>query len=164
MKFIYPLVGVSILLTAVASQTDLTLEPKAKGVDVVTACLRKMKRLGAFPDDYGFIRRVALVESSFGDMNSTYRDNYFGGIWQLDQINFDKTKNSTLNRYHVAIFNDWGINWTNVTWNDCLKPLYSGLATRLYSLSLGTTIPGTIEGQVASISSKLELLLLYSLN
>jgi hypothetical protein len=161
-KFIYPLVGVSILLTAVAAQTtDLTLQPKAKGVDVVTGCLRKMKRLGAFPDDYGFIRRVALVESSFGDMNSTYRDNYFGGIWQLDQINFNKTKDSTLNPYHTAIFNDWGVNWTTVTWDDCLKPLYSGLATRLYSLSLGTPIPipGTIEGQVNSKSSKLNILL-----
>jgi hypothetical protein len=152
MNFIYPLVGVTILVTLVASQTDLTLEPKAKGVDVTDASLRKIKRAGVFPEDYSFMRRCALVESSFGDKEFTYRDNYFGGIWQLERSNFEKTKNSNLTSYHTAIFNNWGINWTSVTWNDCLKPLYSGLATRLYSLSLGVDvpIPGTVEEQAST--------------
>jgi hypothetical protein len=150
MDILYSLLGVTLLITFVASQTDLTLEPKAKGVDVTDACLRKMKRSRVFPEDHSFMRRCALVESSFGDKEFTYRDKYFGGIWQLDQFNFEKTKNSTLDSYHTSIFNHWGINWTTVTWKDCLKPFYSALATRLYFLSLGSPLPGTVEEQASA--------------
>jgi hypothetical protein len=150
MDILYSLLGATLLITLVASRTDLTLEPKAKGVDVTDACLRKMKRSGVFPEDHSFMRRCALVESSFGDKEFTYRDKYFGGIWQLDQFNFEKTKNSTLNSYHAFLFNNWGINWTTVTWKDCLKPFYSALATRLYFLSLGSPLPGTVEEQASA--------------
>lgn len=52
-------------------------------------------------------------------------------IFQVDQSKFTATKlvsSIILN----AVQTEYGIDWPAVTWNDLLKPLYSGLAARLY--------------------------------
>ena len=63
---------------------DLTLQSGASGVDVVDATILKIDSVSADGDllqnDLGFLKRIALVESNFGDEVGQYED---GGIWQV---------------------------------------------------------------------------------
>lgn len=56
--------------------------PEAKGDSIVKEVEDCMKELG-FPDDKGFLRRIAWVESKYGTDKNTYRSGYHGGIWQV---------------------------------------------------------------------------------
>lgn len=71
---------------------DKTLVPETKGVDVVCEVINKIDKI--FPDDERMLRRIAYVESKFGEDWNTYREGYHGGIWQIDKIGFD---NATIN-------------------------------------------------------------------
>ena len=75
--------------------------------------------------------RIALVESDFGQDGNTFRDGYYGGIWQVNEEYFDDTKNITSERLDVVL-NPFYVNWITTTWMDHVKPLYSGIAARLY--------------------------------
>ena len=59
---------------------------------------------------------------------------------------FEGTKSSSLAPFHEEIKNYFGIDWSVVIWEDLRKPLYSGLAARLYmqwnsgGVSIGTSV------------------------
>ena len=63
---------------------DNTLVADATGADVVDAALLKIDAVTGFNvvlrNDFGFLRRIALVESSFGE---TTGQNQLEGIWQV---------------------------------------------------------------------------------
>lgn len=144
------LVLVSWLGRTEAQSLDLTVQPGAKGRDVVDAVVRIIDRSGIFPEDSGFLRRWAYVQTRFGEDLATYRNGYYGGIWQVDQDDFEATKNTQANpklaELHRALQNLF-IDWPSVTWQDLLKPLYSGLAASLFLTTLPATIPGTLQEQ-----------------
>ena len=38
-------------------------------------------------DDQGLLLRIACVESNYGNDTDTFRDGYYGGIWQVNVFN-----------------------------------------------------------------------------
>ena len=132
---------------------DLTLVPRANGSNVVNAVVSKIEASHIFPTDHRLLRRIAYVESKDGENRNTYRQGYFGGIWQMDEVAFNDTLDTAshpalVNRF-AAIKKSFGIDWRQVVWEDLLKPLYSGLAARLFLSNIAATIPlaGNIEEQ-----------------
>ena len=99
-----------------------------------------------------FLKRIALVESNFGEHPDTFRPRYFGGIWQVDEIGFNDTKDVVSHRKLLpgkldrvtAVF---GIDWRNAMWKDLLEPLYSGIAAQLHLGNVEEAIPSTLHGQ-----------------
>ena len=54
---------------------------------------------------------------------------------------FDQTKSSSLSGFHHEIQASFSIDWSSVTWVDLRKPLYSGIAARLYlQLKAGSVV------------------------
>ena len=133
----------------IASAVDKTLEERASGKDVVEAVVEKIRRAN-FPDDSQFIRRLAHVETKDGVSNLTYypATNY-AGIWKVNESFYNKTKDPSLSNQHAAIQSAFNIAWANTTQQDLLKPLYSGLAARLYIDSVGQTIPQRLKDQAS---------------
>ncbi|CAH0768272.1 unnamed protein product [Bemisia tabaci] len=135
---------------------DRTLEPGAHGRDVVETVVYRIHRSRVFPDDRDFFRRVAYTESNFGDDPRTYRNGYYGGIWQFDRLKTTQHDGPydvitpQLKSIHAAIKQRMGIDWMQVKKEDLLKPFYSGLAARIHieqtRLSRGP-IPDDIHGQ-----------------
>ena len=129
----------------------------ANGADVVSQVIDRFNCSGWETDEtvLRFLKRTALVESDFGQDADTFRDGYYGGIWQVDEDAFDDTQNTSVHTELLpAITEIFGINWVNdVTWMDLLKPLYSGIAARLYLSIQPTPIPipetSNITGQAA---------------
>ena len=68
---------------------DKTLVPETNGEDVVCEVIKKISDSNIFPDDKKMLRRIAFVESRFGEDSGTYRHDHHGGIWQIDKIGFD---------------------------------------------------------------------------
>jgi hypothetical protein len=87
-----------------------------------------------------FLLEIAMIESRLGtDPNHVrYNGNSGRGVWQLDRIGFEETKNTSshpsLKIYHKRLL-EFGIDWEKVEWNDCNKPLYGAIAARLLILS-----------------------------
>ena len=53
-----------------------------------------------------------------------------------------------LPRKHGIIMQIFGIDWVNdITWKDLLKPLYSGIAARLYLSNFPEEIPSCLPDQ-----------------
>ena len=82
---------------------------------------------------------------------NTYRDGYYGGIYQVDQIGFQDTQDvashpGLANKYE-AIMDNYGIDWPSVQYEDLEKPLYSGIASRLYISNNPLPIPEDRNGQ-----------------
>jgi uncharacterized protein YegL len=139
------LVGLSF-----SQKVDLTIEPNAKGEDVVEAVVKKVKASGIFPKDNELLLRIAYAETKFGNSPNYFGDSS-GGIWKLDENALLKTQDTvahpSLTMIHYKIVAKFGINWRAVTKVDLLKPLYSGLAGQLFLKTLPESIPGTIEEQ-----------------
>lgn len=68
---------------------DNTLVPGTKGEDVVCEVIKKIENSLLFPGDEKLLRRIAYVESKFGEDRNTYRKGYHGGTWQIDRIGFE---------------------------------------------------------------------------
>lgn len=138
-----------------AQGVDLTLVPRASGSDVVNAVVSKIEASHIFPTDHRLLRRIAYVESKDGEDQNTYRQGYFGGIWQMDRLAFadtlDTSSHPALVNKFAAIEESFGIDWRQVVWEDLLRPLYSGLAARLFLSNIAATIPlaGNTEEQAA---------------
>ena len=71
---------------------DLTLDAGSRGVAVVDATLVKInsalkKAKEDLKNDFGFLKRIALVESNFGEANLAHPN---GGIWQVGESLFCK--------------------------------------------------------------------------
>ena len=97
-----------------------------------------------------FLMRIAAVESDYGRANHTYRQDYHGGIWQVDEANFQATRASeggTLDQPISFISLRLGIDWLDITWEDLRRPLYSGLAALLELILTGESIPNDVAGQ-----------------
>ena len=125
------------------------------GVDVVRKVTFRFKYSG-WETDYNiiilFLTRIALVESDFGEDPLTFRPGYYGGIWQIDEDVFNDTKNisahSQLSSELDEVSRIFGIDWVNdITWQDLVKPLYSGIAARLYLSNNPAPIPTTLQEQ-----------------
>ena len=124
---------------------DLTTQEGTNGSSVVTACLSRLRDSAIFTADNEMMRRIAYVETDDGDDPDTYRANYNGGIWAVDEDLFDETQNtasySSLSTLHQSIETEFSIDWSSVVWNDLRKPLYSALAARLYLTTVSASIP-----------------------
>ena len=60
---------------------------EAKGEDVVDACISQMaEKLSVTPNDFSLLRRLALVESNFGNNEEAVKRNSAGGIWQVKYL------------------------------------------------------------------------------
>ena len=92
--------------------------PEDKGQSVVREVVSQLKAI--FGDDHDFMYRIACVESDFGNHPNTYRDNYHGGIWQVDKIGFADTQNVASHPRLKARFEQiqaaTGISWQNAIW------------------------------------------------
>ncbi len=79
------LLAFALGITNVESQAaqDLTRVPEAQGAAVVEASVAQITGSGIFPADNNFLRRIACVESRDGTHPNTYRNGYYGGIWQV---------------------------------------------------------------------------------
>ena len=62
---------------------DATLQPEAKGHNVVETVVNRIEYNCMFDDDRMFLRRLAYVETSDGMLHDTYPDDYHGGIWKV---------------------------------------------------------------------------------
>ena len=137
------------------AQIDRTREPGASGGAVVTLTVNLIRQAVTLrlPDDKELLRRIALVETWDGTDKDTYRDNYHGGIWQVDEDMFDKTQlmvgSTKTSRLAANIQIQFGVDWQAITWEDLRKPLYSGLAASLFLSDIKETIPhaSDVEGQ-----------------
>ena len=124
---------------------------EANGTEVVDDVISRIDNSGIFPPNHGFLRRIAWVESRFGNHSDTFRNDYHGGIWQVDEIGFNDTQDtsahSNLIRKYELIQEKFNIDWRSVTWEDLRKPLYSGLAARLFLSNVVEPIPSDLCGQ-----------------
>jgi len=64
-----------------ARSVDKTLVPGSTEVEVVDACIEKLNSLSTLTNDFGLTKRIAYVESRFGNLTSGASD--VGGIWQV---------------------------------------------------------------------------------
>jgi hypothetical protein len=81
--FIYFCISVFAICPLVVCRADDTTTPKTKGSSVVSSAVGKIKNSHIFPDDRGFLQRIARAESNCGNHYNTYRSGYYGGIWQV---------------------------------------------------------------------------------
>jgi hypothetical protein len=144
------------LLLPLSQADDKTIVPKEKGKDVVEAVVDRIRNAKIFEEDFSFLRRIAYVESKDGTDPDTYRDGYCGGIWQVDEIAFKDTQKPEshpgLKAKYDAIKAAFKIDgkdlaWSKVVWDDLKKPLYSGLAARLYLSIVEELIPENLDKQ-----------------
>ncbi|CAH1778080.1 unnamed protein product, partial [Owenia fusiformis] len=104
-----------------------------KGRTVVDKALEKLSKY----DDKGkkFLKNIAKVESKYGMDENTYRKDYHGGIWQVDEVGFEDTKDTKshpkLTERYKKIKEIYGIDWEKVEWDDLEDPFMSALAARL---------------------------------
>lgn len=128
-----------------AQRQDSTRVPESSGSAVVQATVALIQNSGIFPDDRQLLRRIAWVESKDGTDSRTYRQGYHGGIWQVDMVGFQDTLDTTahpgLDAKFREIQQEFGIDWPSVQWEDLRKPLYSGLAARLFLSNVAESIP-----------------------
>ncbi|XP_068743969.1 uncharacterized protein [Montipora capricornis] len=128
--------------------TRMATTPGGKGAAVVKEVVDTINGLGIFPYDHKFLCRVAWVESKYGQDKGTYRPGYYGGIWQVDNIGYQETiTQSGLKKYWDKIKAKLGIDWSKTTWRDLEKPLYSGLAARLFLARIPAPIPTDLPSQ-----------------
>ena len=136
------------------------------GEDAVAKAIEMVKEISieAGLDDISvFLYRIARAESNLGRHASTFREGYFGGIWQIDKIGFEETQKNgshpSLNRIHTAVERKFkfpegtplghlpGVKWKEASWKDCLIPAYSCVAARLLLAIKQGKIPDSLEGQ-----------------
>lgn len=121
------------------AQLDLTVAINASGTNVVLATISIIDGSGVFSDDDRFLRRVAHAESRDGLDPDTFRDDYNGGIWQVDEQNFLKTTDRATfpsltepGGIYERLLSDLNLDWTVAVWEDLRKPLISAVAARIF--------------------------------
>ena len=130
---------------ALCVAVDDTLREGTSGSAVVRAVIGRIEDTTIFPNDNQLLRRIAYVESRDGTDSGTYRNGYYGGIWQVDEMVFENTQDTTshpaLAAKLDAIQQIFGIDWRTLRWQDLRRPLYSGLAARLFLANVPAAIP-----------------------
>lgn len=151
----YQLALLSLISFAVLAQqivsgqvTDLTRQPGAAGSNVVFATVSLIQDSGLFPEDNRLLRRIAYVESRDGVEVNTFRDDYFGGIWQVDADIFNETLNTDvypeLLDLYTELLSELGIDWSIARWENLLAPFFSALAAQIYfTIIVDEAIPPT---------------------
>lgn len=122
---------------------QLEMEPAIAAIDAVEAVM---------PSD-GFLLEIGQVESKLGKDPNTYRDDYHGGIMQVDEIGYADTKDlkahPKLKAKHDLIKQEFGIDWMDTSWEDLRDPLHSAIAARLKLSNVPASIPETMEDRAA---------------
>ena len=72
-----------IVYAVVCSCVDQTRQPGAIGSEVVDAVVNLIRESCLFADDKRFLVRLAYVQSHDGHDAKTFRNGYYGGIWQV---------------------------------------------------------------------------------
>mmetsp|Transcript_197 Transcript_197/g.284 ORF Transcript_197/g.284 Transcript_197/m.284 type:complete len:179 (-) Transcript_197:115-651(-) len=126
-------------------------------VDKAIALVAEVSNDARLSDASVFLRRIAKAESDFGRHPSTFRNSYYGGIWQVDRVGYEETKNvmahPSLRRLHASVEKkfSWmglpGVVWSKSSWNDCIIPAYSCMAARLFLALITTSIPRSLPDQ-----------------
>ena len=80
---------------ALCVAVDDTLREGASGSAVVRAVVGRIEDANIFPNDNQLLRRIAYVQSKDGTNKNTYRIGYYGGIWQMNEVGFQCTQNTT---------------------------------------------------------------------
>ena len=151
--FIIVAIGISIYYQEnVHDKVNLAREPEAAGHDVADAAVSQIERAKIFEDNHmlDYVRRVAVVESRDGLDNTTYREGYHGGLWQVDEVLFLATQNTSypiLIDKHKLVKMHFDIDWLLLQWIDLRRPLLSALATCLYECTLDEKVPSSINEQ-----------------
>ena len=131
---------------------DLTTEPEVRGSLVVETVVDRIERSAIFENDFGYIRRIAWVETRDGlNRTFTFRPGYHGGLWQVDEVVFEETKNTAtyplLIEKYQQIRVEFDIEWPTVEWEELRKPLHCGLTVWLYMFTRNESIPLNIHDQ-----------------
>ena len=121
-------------------KVDLTVEPGTRGEDVVWAVLSKIDLAGIFASNDAdlagiFMRRLAYVESQDG-IQMSLNNTVPGGIWRVSQEMFVQTQAFSyvsVDSLYQMIHTHFGFDWkADVIYSNLSKPLFSGLAVRIY--------------------------------
>ena len=133
------------------------MKEKAEGADVVEETLRRLAEARIFPDDHGFMRRIAFVESRDGTHPNTFRDpkSEAGvGIWQMDKGTFvwlttsKRDFKTTRENYYGLIKKRFKIDISEMLERkELYKPLVAALLARVYLLTKPEKIPPDMEDQ-----------------
>ena len=146
----------ALLFCAASQRADRTLEEGATGDDVVIATVNKISESGIFQEDHQFLRRMAYVETNFGETMTPGS----GGIWNVSErvlriVTRVMHLQLHFRPYGVLIERSFGFKW-NETVDDCLQvcnrqkldvPLYSALSVMVYIDFLRYMIPDNITQQ-----------------
>ena len=129
------LILVSVIFTQVyalsTSVDERILQYGSNGTTVVLLSVAYVERSAIFPDDNGFLRRIAYVETRDGTQPSREVES---NIWAVSQEALLRTQMSDhpfLNVKRNMIALEFDIDWNEVEWDDLQRPLYSALAARL---------------------------------
>ena len=153
-RILYLCFKLTLIIAIVFDQTDKTLEEEAVGEDVVDAVIAKISGCDFFPDDKGILKRIAYVESKYGKDKNTFKDKfrkpYHGGIWQIDsgpngtytEMTKERWRHAKIDKEIIPkIEKKFGIQWSKLNWQDCRKPLLSGIFARLRLFMKDDPIP-----------------------
>ena len=127
--------------------------PEATSEKVVNHVLTRFKNVGLETNEtiLLFMRRMAWVESNFGNSPYTFRQGFHGGIWQKNLKAFRDTQNvkkfPILLEKHRLIEELFNITWIKAPWRESRKPLHSALTAWLFLCILPREIPPTVEQQ-----------------
>jgi len=133
-------------------EVNLAMEPEAAGPAVVTTVIQQIQSAEIFEKDHvhEYIRRIAWVETNDGLDNTTYRDGYHGGLWQVDKVIFLATQNSSypiLKDKHRLLQIQFDIDWLSVHWEELRIPLWSAMAIYLHMCTIDEEVPSSISKQ-----------------
>lgn len=123
-----------------------------RGSLAVETVMDRIERSAIFENDFGYIRRIAWVETRDGlNRAFTFRPGYHGGLWQVDEVVFQETKNTAayplLIEKYQQIRVEFDIEWPTMEWEELRKPLHCGLAVWLYMFTRSESIPLNIHDQ-----------------
>ena len=113
---------------------DYTKMDCKNGSYIIDAVFAKLDCLQVFSDyDHILMRRIAYVETEYGNSENYACDGNGGGIWSLKEESYDELfEQNILRNLSDIIYNRSGIPFFNMKYNFLTKPFYSGLATRSY--------------------------------
>ncbi|XP_060597324.1 uncharacterized protein LOC132751201 isoform X2 [Ruditapes philippinarum] len=139
------------LTIGTCQRVDLTRTDESYGTEVVEAVISILHRSCIFfPDDMLYLRRMAYTDTKDGTDPFTYKINYKGGIWKIDEADFNATKTDpALDQYRKDIDKALYINWTSVSYTDLRKPLLSAIAAQLSAILKSGGIPLTLNQQAS---------------
>ena len=170
-KTVALVVALLTLAPLTSGQMDSIRLPETSGCVIVELVLERIEKF-ILPEVYfssdsaanardvlsmkEFLRRIAAVESDYGRADHTYRENYHGGIWQVDEADFDETRDNVVGFGVDLAIRRLSIDWSGLhdnmgtvepEWQDLRRPLYSGLAAMLKLLLARKEIPEDVAGQ-----------------